>query len=65
MKKNKTSDECQHPASRIFTWFAYDPTTDSNILCAGCCDCGAVLLGGVTSDDLEKINEENKENQRV
>ena len=31
---------CTHPTERLYTWTAFD-----NTLCAGCCDCGAVLKG--------------------
>lgn len=31
---------CRHPAWRVFAWIAAD-----GALCAGCCDCGAVLAG--------------------
>ena len=31
---------CPHPPARLFTWWAYDGS-----LCAGCCECGAVLAG--------------------
>ena len=43
MKREIVDQEtCKHPARRVYTWFAYDGT-----LCAGCCDCGKVLAGGV------------------
>lgn len=32
---------CTHPASRLYTWRAYDGTQ-----CVCCCICGAVLKGG-------------------
>src|SRR3990167_11435719 len=31
---------CKHPATRLYSWFAYDDT-----LCIACCDCGEVLKG--------------------
>lgn len=37
---------CQHPATRVYTWLAYDGT-----LCAACCDCGAVLAGAATAEE--------------
>ena len=37
---------CKHPSTHQFWWHAYDGT-----LCGACCDCGAVLAGGVTVGD--------------
>ncbi len=31
---------CKHPPTRLYSWLADD------VLCVGCCDCGAILLGG-------------------
>ena len=40
------TEPCKHPPSRYYSWFAYNPVTDkSDILCVGCCECGAVLAG--------------------
>ncbi len=33
---------CKHPPERLFSWFAGD------VLCVGCCECGAVLAGGAS-----------------
>lgn len=33
---------CIHPPSRLYTWFARD-----GVFCIGCCQCGAVLKGGI------------------
>jgi len=39
---------CPHPASRRFAWHAYNHLTNkTDALCVICCDCGAVLKGGV------------------
>lgn len=38
--------ECKHPPDRIYAWWATDGT-----LCAGCCDCGAVLSGAARGSD--------------
>lgn len=39
---------CPHPPQRLWSWFARDDThRRGEVLCVGCCDCGAVLLGGV------------------
>lgn len=34
--------DCSHPPTRLYAWHAYDGTA-----CVCCCDCGAVLAGGV------------------
>jgi len=40
-------DVCKHPATRVYSWFAYNcETGKKDILCAGCSDCGKVLAGG-------------------
>ena len=37
-----------HPASRRFAWFARDDSVPGgDVLVVACCDCGAVLQGGV------------------
>lgn len=41
-KRAKKIKGCQHPPSRYYGWVAYD-----GVLCVVCCDCGAVLHGGV------------------
>lgn len=39
---------CQHPPSRRFAWIARDDTVPGgDVLVVACCDCGAVLQGGV------------------
>jgi hypothetical protein len=35
---------CKHPPARVYAWLAFDDT-----LCAGCCDCGTVLKGGMVT----------------
>lgn len=38
---------CPHPPHRIYAWFARDDTAPKGqVLCAACCECGAVLKGG-------------------
>jgi len=37
-----TETGCKHPPKRLYSWIAADGT-----LCVGCCECGAVLAGGV------------------
>ena len=44
---------CVHPPRRRFAWFARDDSADEGlVLCVACCDCGAVLTGGVTLSEL-------------
>jgi hypothetical protein len=49
MKKKNV--ECRHPATRIYSWFAYNyKTGKKDILCAGCCDCGKILTGNASEE---------------
>lgn len=48
IEKPKTDKPCKHPPYRITFWYAYNYETGENdIPCAGCCDCGEIILGGV------------------
>jgi len=39
--------KCKHPATRLYTWFAYNCITNKNDwLCIVCLDCNKVLKGG-------------------
>lgn len=43
---------CKHPAGRLWAWYARDDTAPGGqVLCVACCDCGAVLAGGVTLEE--------------
>lgn len=45
---------CQHPAARLFAWLARDDTAPGGqVLCVGCCDCGAVLAGGAELEEVQ------------
>ena len=57
-----TTQPCNHPPARLFTWFAHDGT-----LCIACCDCGEVLAGAAqpwrqvteAEEDQDKIAPED------
>ena len=39
---------CTHPATRRYAWIARDDSVPGgDVLVVACCDCGAVLQGGV------------------
>jgi hypothetical protein len=58
--KTITENECKHPPTRIYFWFAYNYKTGKNdIPCAGCCDCGKILLGGITEVEMSIADESN------
>lgn len=47
-EQTKTENACKHPSYRVYFWFAWNYETGKcDIPCAGCCDCGEVLLSGV------------------
>ncbi|MCI0547059.1 MAG: hypothetical protein L0027_07220, partial [Candidatus Rokubacteria bacterium] len=33
--------KCEHPPKRLYAW------TAAGVICVGCCECGAILAGGV------------------
>ena len=66
MERKQSSNECKHPPTRTYSWFAYNYKTDKNdILCAGCCDCGEILAGGITLEEIDEINKKLEEKQSV
>lgn len=45
---------CQHPATRLYTWVARDDSApDGRVLCVACCQCGAILHGGIDSPNRD------------
>lgn len=55
--RQRSPGSCSHPPERIYAWWAYNCRTGKNdILCAACCDCGAVLAGGASLDDEEVLD---------
>ena len=44
---------CPHPITRRFAWMARDDTAaGGQALCVACCDCGAVLQGGASFEEV-------------
>jgi hypothetical protein len=63
MKNKRSEDTCKHPAHRIYAWFVPDARTGKDILCAACCDCGEVLAGGVTEEEMRSMDEPESQNR--
>jgi len=52
--KNNEDNKCKHSPTRYYSWFAYNYKTGENdILCVGCCDCGEILAGAVTEEEIK------------
>ena len=41
--------ECKHPPHRLYSWEAFDGT-----ICVGCCECGSVLRGAMSAEELNQ-----------
>ena len=47
LAKHTAGGACQHPTTRLYSWFARDDTApDGQVLCVCCSQCGAILTGG-------------------
>lgn len=49
---------CKHPPERQFWWWARD-VEGKDVLCGGCCACGAVLRGGADSEAQAEGSEDD------